>query len=268
MDTHSIREQMPALVRGHVPSNARTFKFAIYDGEPKRSTLGFYIDPDPFEGTVIARTDDAIIVKIGRTQFAVVDRHLATMDPCEGTRVRVEPYARHRFDSLRADTPETKTQYLADGSAYTAKTYVLGNAPAKLPVPRPDCPELAELINQLEQLPAPDGFRRITHLLVDAGARDFTLVDPTLANIIKTPPAISFTVTTAKFTGNVSILYDRGADVYRIELRQNGECVDRVDDVYFDDLGRVLERLLDDGAWRRIKVNALDERSARRRSAA
>src|SRR3546814_16881652 len=50
MDTQAIRAQMPTLVVGHVPSNVRSFKFNIFDGQPKVSTLGFHIDPKPFEG--------------------------------------------------------------------------------------------------------------------------------------------------------------------------------------------------------------------------
>ena len=101
-------------------------------------------------------------------------------------------------------------------------------------------------------------------MLVDAGARDFT--DPTPSKIIETPPAISFTVSTAKFEGRVTILYDRGGDTYVVELhRQNGESVelvDRHDEVYFDMLGEVLERLIDDGRWRQIDVSILDARPA------
>ncbi len=120
-------------------------------------------------------------------------------------------------------------------------------------------------------MPAPDRFRRITHMLVDAGARDFTWVDPTPSKIIETPPAISFTVSTAKFEGRVTILYDRGGDTYVVELhRQNGESVelvDRHDEVYFDMLGEVLERLIDDGRWRQIDVSILDAKAARKRQA-
>ncbi|HRY89917.1 MAG TPA: GTPase, partial [Rubrivivax sp.] len=65
MDTQAIRAQMPTLVVGHVPSNVRSFKFNIFDGQPKVSTLGFHIDPKPFEGKVIATTDEAIVVKTG-----------------------------------------------------------------------------------------------------------------------------------------------------------------------------------------------------------
>ncbi len=52
----------------------------------------------------------------------------------------------------------------------------------------------------MEESPAPDRYhRRITHLLVDAGARDFTWADPLPKQIIAMPPAIAFTVVTAQF---------------------------------------------------------------------
>lgn len=131
----------------------------------------------------------------------VLDRSRVTEEPDEGAKVQVEPYARRRFDGLRADTPEERTEYTHDGQPYKLQTFVLGSAPAKLPVPQPRCLELQQLIEQLETLPAPDGYRRITHLLVDAGACDFTWVDPLPKDIIATPPAISFNVATAKFQG-------------------------------------------------------------------
>lgn len=260
MDTQAIRAQMPTLVRGHVPSNVRRFTFNIFDGQPKVSTLGFHIDPKPFEGKVIAKTDEAIVVKTGRAEFVVLDRSLVTEEPEEGAKVQVEPYARRRFDGLRADTPEESTEFTADGQPYTVKRYVLGSAPAKLPIPEPRCPELQALIQQLEQMPAPDGFRRITHMLVDAGARGFTWVDPLPDDIIKTPPAIGFTVSSAKFQGHVTVLYERGDDLYAVELRRDGELVARVDEVFFDTLGETLERLIDDGNWRLIRVQRLSGR--------
>jgi hypothetical protein len=260
MNTQAIRAQMPSLVSGHVPRNIRTFKFNIFDGQPKVSTLGFHIDPKPFEGKVIAKTDEAIVVKTGRAEFAVLDRELVTAVPDEGTKVQVQPYARRRFDGMRADTPEEKTQYTGDGRPYVVTTHILGSAPAKLPIPQPRCPELQDLINQLEQLPAPDGFRHITHLLVDAGARDFTCVDPLPNDIITTPPAIGFTVATAKFQGQVTILYERGDDLYAVELRRDEELVERVDEVFFDMLGATLERLIDDGSWRQIRVAVVSGR--------
>lgn len=260
MDIQAIRAQMPNLVRGHVPSKVRSFKFNIFDGQPKVSALGLQLDPKPFEGKVIARTDEAIVVKTGRAEFAVLDRALVTEVPDEGAKVQVEPYARRRFDGQRADTPEERTELTADGQPYTVQTFVLGAAPAKLPIPEPRCPELQELIQQMEQLPAPDGFRRITHMLVDAGARDFTWVDPLPRDIIETPPAIGFTVATAKFQGRVTVLYERGLDLFAVELHRDGQLVKRVEAVFFDSLGETLEQLLDDGNWRRIRVQRLSSR--------
>ncbi|WP_413730168.1 GTPase [Sodalis sp. RH22] len=257
MDHSTIRAQMPTLVDGHIPSNVRSFRFNIFDGQPKVSTLGFYIDPKPFEGKVIARTDEAIVIKTGRAEFAVLDRALVTEVPAQGVKVRVEPYARRRFDGLRADTPEERTEFAANGQPYTMKTFMLGSAPAKLPVPEPRCPELQALIQQLEELPAPDHYRRITHLLVDAGARDFAWVDPLPKDIIATPPAISFTVSTAKFEGRITVLYERTDDLYALELRRGEKLVERVDEIYFDLLGETLERLIDDGTWKHIKVEVI-----------
>src|SRR3546814_1992185 len=103
-------------------------------------------------------------------------------------------------------------------------------------------------------------------MLVDAGARDFTWVDPKPSKIIETPPAISFTTSTAKFKGRVTVLYDRGGDAYVVELHRDGELVDRYDEVYFDMLGAVLERLIDDGRWRLIDVSVIDTKDPRQRS--
>ncbi|MGZ7154055.1 hypothetical protein ACXWOD_11225, partial [Streptococcus pyogenes] len=78
-----------------------------------------------------------------------------------------------------------------------------------------------------------------------AGARDFTVVDPSPRNIIATPPAIGFTVASAKFQGRVTVLYERGLDLYAVELHRNSNLVERVDEVSFDELGQALERLID-----------------------
>ncbi|MBF3412644.1 GTPase [Burkholderia pseudomallei] len=264
MDHAALRTQLPALVGPFLPRNVRSFKYRIYDDQPAVSAMGFVIDPQPFEGKVIAKTENALIVQIARAQFAVVDRHLANNDPEEGTKVAVTPYARHHFDGTRLDAPVEETRQTADGQTYTVQSVILGGSTTKLPVPTPQCPELAALIEQLEQLPAPDRFRRISHLMVDAGARDFTCVDPEPEDIVATPPSISFSVDTAKCDGRVTVLYDRGLDAYAIELHQVGALVERVDEVYVDMLGEVLERLIDDGHWRAIRIDVMAQPSRKR----
>ena len=69
---------------------------------------------------------------------------------------------------------------------------------------------------------------------------------------------------TAKFQGRVTVLYERGDDLYAVELHRDGELVERVDEVFFDDLGNTLERLIDDGSWRQIRVSTV-QKPARRK---
>ncbi|EPG8489536.1 hypothetical protein L4O28_001671 [Pseudomonas aeruginosa] len=59
--------------------------------------------------------------------------------------------------------------------------------------------------------------------------------------------------------------YDRAGDTYVVELHRHDELVDRHDEVYFDMLGEVLERLIDDGRWRLIDVSVIDAKTTKRR---
>lgn len=262
MDRTLLRNQLPALIGGHLPRNARNFSYRIYDGQTRVSALGIPIDPEPFQGTVITKTDEALIIKTGRISFAAVDRQLATLDPEPGTKVQVVPYARRNFEGVRLDAPKQETQVI-EGRSYTISTCTLGRSTVKLPLPAPRCPELADLIQQLEALPAPDGYRTISILLVDARARDFSSIDPDpeSGNIIATPPAVIFHVVTDKFSGQAAVIYDRGLDLYVVELRRNGDVVERIEQVDFSSLGRTLEELIDDGNWRRIQVTALEKKT-------
>src|SRR3546814_5129994 len=85
---------MPSLVAGHVPRNVRSFKYRVFDDQPQSSTQGFAIDPQPFDGKVVAATDDAIVVKLKPSEFAVLDPNLVTSVPSEGAKVRVQQIGR------------------------------------------------------------------------------------------------------------------------------------------------------------------------------
>ncbi len=110
MDHALIRSQMPTLVAGHVPRNARSFKFNVYDGTPQKTMLGFAADPIPFQGKVIAVTDDAIVVKVKPTQIAVVDRHLSLLFQRSSKWKSFVCASPLRWPARR--TPREKTEYL------------------------------------------------------------------------------------------------------------------------------------------------------------
>lgn len=121
----------------------------------------------------------------------------------------------------------------------------------------PRCPYLADLVEQLESMPTPDGLRTIANMLVDAKAREIEIVDPDDEHLIATPPEISFAVDTSKFSGRIAILYDRGYDLYVVELRIDGTVVTRIEEVDVTSLAEVVTDLIDDGEWQRIHVEIL-----------
>jgi hypothetical protein len=245
---------------GLLPKNRVNFSFCVLDNTLLRGMLG-NVDPKPCEGRVIAKNDDAfIMLSADRKDIRVVDRSLATRDPEVGDTVRATPYARRDFDGYCVTGPKPETRTAADGTAYTMVSTVLGGSgrEVKLPVPKAECHELRSLIGLLETERLPDGFRMLTHMLADAGARDFEAIDPKPEDIIRTPPAVAFSVNTKKHCGRVRVFYNRCIDSFGVELLKDGQRTYFDDCIFFDELGQHLHGLIDDGAWNRIDVDLIE----------
>jgi len=246
-------------VAGHLPKNRRNFTFAVLDNMPLQGTFG-KLDARPCEGKVIVVNDDAFIVlSPDKKDIRVVDRRLATCVPEIGDTVRVLPYRRCDFEGFCVSDSKPEICTMDDGSTYTVNRMVLGGngRDVKLPVPKAECHELKSLIELMETAPLPDGFRMLMHMLVDSKARDFSIVDPKPKDIIKTPPAVLFTVETSKHCGQVRVFYNRGLDSFGIELLQDGLQTYFNDSVFFDELTHRLYELIDDGTWNRIDVEVI-----------
>lgn len=258
MNRESLRASLPMLVAHAIPRNARRIHCSYFDDQPLRNAFGLRIDPQPAEGRVVALTDEAFIVKTGRTNFVAVDRVLATESPGIGDKVRVTPYIRRDFAGERLDAPKRESRQTPDGQSYAVTTVTLGGNTLRIPLPAaPGCPYLADLVEQLEIMPTPDGLRTVANMLVNAKASEIELVDPDDEHLFTTPPEISFAVDTGKFSGRIAILYDRGYDLYVVELRAGGSVVTRIDAVDVTSLTEVVTDLIDDGEWRRIRVEIL-----------
>jgi hypothetical protein len=263
MDRQAIRTQLPGLVKEHLPNNARTFNFRVYDGTPTENALGFYVDPKPFEGKVIAVTAVAIVVKTARTEFAVIDASLASQIPDVGAQVCVTPYFRRDFQGNRLDQQKEHQHIAANGELCTTRVIEIGGNKLNLPLHAIRCEFLSDMKGQLETLKAPDGFRTIANMLADARASDFTIVDPVDDEaLVATPPEISCAVQSEKFRGRVALVYDAVGDLYRVELRDGANVIYRVDDEDFTSVGATLERLIDDGRWRRIQIQPVQRHKA------
>lgn len=263
MDQQAIRKTLSAIVATHIPRNCRKYYSRYYDSRPMVTALGIGVDPKPCEGKVIAITDEAVIVKSGRTNFEVVDLSLVSQVPDVGAKVIVTPYCRLDFNGERPDKPNRVEHKREDGTSCFTTTVVIGSPRVKLPLGDLICPYLVDLREQIETLLATDGFRTIANILVDAKATDFTAVDPDEDDILGTPPTISCNVSTEKNMGRLSIIYDRPSDLYVVELRDDDKCFWRETDVDFTSLAASIEKAIDDGTWRTIKIEVITPPSKR-----
>ncbi|MCL1861904.1 MAG: GTPase [Proteobacteria bacterium] len=249
------KDNVMRLVGGQLPKNRKQFYLKVLDNSLQQGMFG-YFDPEPREGKVIFSNDEAFIM-LDNKNICVVDRSLVTFDPETGDTVQVRAYARRDFDGYCVTGPKPETRTMSNGTTYVVESTILGGRAVKLPVPEAKCYELKSLIELLETDRLPDGFRHLTHMLVDAQARDFEIVDPVPDDIFRTPPAVSFSVNTRKHCGRVRVFYNRGLDSFGIELLQDGERTYFDDYVLFNELGTRLHDLIDDGAWNRIDVDLI-----------
>lgn len=263
LDRDQVQSSLAQIIRPLIPRNCSRYQYRFCELLPQPNAFGFCSDPQPFTGKVVFINEVFILVKRAKTrnEFVIVDTTYVDVMPELNDQVEITPYARHDFNGKRIDEPEKEIQTLADGTQYTVTKMVLGGKTTTLPLPiskeQLQSPELLALIEQLENLPAPDGFRLISHLLVDAGASDFTINDPDTLNT-DTPPSISFSVSNQKFQGKIAIVYDRGSDTYSLWLYPaTGNQPTEIDNVYFDELGIRLAEAIDDFTWQVIRVKAL-----------
>jgi len=267
----SAEAWLRTVVGKHLSSTARTYKRQILNGEASHSSaLGFQFDPKPFEGKVVDENETWLLVKEGRKSiFLVILKTILDNVPKPGNKVRITPYARKRFDGERLDAPVN----VDISRGYTCSTYILGERVSKLPVDKEtlNTVYLSQMVEQLEVLPAPDGVRTITQMLIDAGANrePMQINDPTMSAMSKDNlPYIMFRVSTMKHDGYVKMLYIVGADVYSMQaLDMDKNVIDEKEQVYFDDLGIIIQEMVDDGQWKIAKVEILGKSPSRKSAA-
>jgi hypothetical protein len=254
------RAFLQSIAWNHLPSTTRRYSFVTYTGEPSMNALGIQADLSPQEGKVVEVTDDWIVLKKGRAaEFFITARSLVTSVPNIGATVRITPYARRDFNGVRLDNPKVEDR----GNGVTVRTITIGNSVSKIPVDKASiqCPELLEMIRQLEELESPDGVRRLSQILVDAGAwkKRVEYKDPAHQEILSMPPTLRFRVESGKHTGYVDVVYDRGFDFYKIRLIEDISLnvTKEYVDVDFTSLGDFLIDAIDDGQWKLATVEVL-----------
>jgi hypothetical protein len=270
MDREHAKALFRAVAGRHLPSNARRYSYLTVDAEPPvNAMLGCKADYKPIAGKVVDAIDGAIVVKTARTDFALVSHEILPFIPDVGSTVRITPYARRLFDGSRLDAPLVEHQTLENGLKIQTRTIRLGDNRTPLPVQAERSTYLQDLIRQIEEMKAPDGFRTVAQMLVDANATAFMVVDPSdNDDIIATRPEISFSVCTSRFKGRVSVVYWRVPDLYHVHFAPESGQSEEVADVDFMSLGGVLCDRIDDGEWRMAKVEIERKSSGQRKGKA
>ena len=267
-----IKSMMPSLVAGHVPRNVRSFKYRVFDDQPLSSTLGFAIDPQPFDGKG-GRCDRRCHRRQAQT-FRVRGARSQPGDhgSCrrrQGACPTLCPSSLRR--TARGHAGGHHREDFGRHAVHHHEAHPRLGAGPSCPFPRRSAWSWAS---------SSSSWKRCRPLIASGASPTcwWMPVPATSPGSIPRPPRSSrprrrsaSRSRPVKFEGRVTIPHDRGGDTHVVELhRQNGESVelvDRHDEVYFDMLGEVLERLIDDGRWRQIDVSILDAKAARKRQA-
>lgn len=256
------KEQAKAWLQGlvgkHLPANVRRFKVQVYHAEASINALGLQTDLHPAEGRLVEIGEDWVAIKTARTEFFVCKKSLMESVPELGATVRVTPYARRQFDGTRLDTPKEE-----DYGGHKMMILKIGERISPIPLDKQTLKSthLKAMIQQVEELPAPDGVRTIAQMLIDSGASSEPVYfeDPLDADCIEPPPTLEFRVTSEKWNGYLQVIYERAMDYYRVQLTEpsKAEVVTEIKDVDFTSLGEVIANLVDDDRWRIAKVEVL-----------
>lgn len=253
LDENALKEKLPTILSQYVARNIENIYYDLVDLTLKASQRGM-VEIKPFEGKVVTYTDEVMVIQKNKDHFSIVDLTYVTRKPEVGKKVKVIPYSQCHFDGSRVDG------YRVEKKGSCEITHLKYGDTTKIPVPVADikCPQLLEMIYQIENIPAPTGIRNVVHILVDAKATNFTFNDPKPNKIIDSPPFLMCQVETSKFNGLVKIIYDRCLDAYNIALINNGEIVLAADYVLCNEVGSVLEQLIDDKSWQKIEIQVIE----------
>lgn len=233
---------------------ARQYRYRLcFPHKPGQGILGQSIDYKPVNGKVLLVSDsaDCYVVQEGRKMlFVAFSLENAGTKPALGDVVQVVPYERRRFDGSRL----SDLQRDEDG-AYLIELSGISRLPNK---PEKCSDFLSNMIDQIERIRV-DGRRTIAQMLIDAGACGYPVIyrdldDSEPSHLL---PKITFGIKSAKFQGSLSVILDRAADAYLIELTDpSGTVVDTIES-YFDNMGEVMADAVDDHCWVKDRVTIL-----------
>ncbi|MEO0566543.1 MAG: hypothetical protein AAF066_02345 [Pseudomonadota bacterium] len=234
-----------------LPKNVRRVKWSTISANADRNALGLLCDAKEASGKIVHLDDTLLVLKAKPSVYCLVDMSLIPkyQTLVLGSKVTLSPYKRKSLvDGLALDAPRVRDNGV--------RSVIIGETQTRLPE-RPSEGYLADLADQLEALPMPDGYRTIANALADWQATDFTWVqdDKTITYVLR------FTMTAPTYTGPMKIIYDRACDTYslRYDAPGSGKCdpsLPQVTDIHFDELAGHLSHIAgDQDSWCLVTVS-------------
>lgn len=260
LNPKQVEETLRLLLAEYIDKHNCFVDWSIIDCTNINNKKGIYIDPLPFVGEIVEYSDQIMIVKTKATEYMAVALEYVTCKPKIGTKVVVTPYARRQFDGSRCDRYEAEVQGTECNKQYVIKRealYPMDNT--YFPTERPGTKSslFRQLIKCIQLLFAPHGLRNVVHVLVDANAKNFRFYDPAI-DYGGSYPYLQCDVDTSKFKGFEKIwIYPNGYE-FGISLGRDNLMLGTEVNISYEVLGEKLEELIDDGSWRKIEVEILD----------
>lgn len=239
----------------------KNYKFGIINSRPFKTSLGYRLDPKPFQGQIVGYSETFMVVELKPAVFRVVDLELVKNRPVIGTKVCVMPYERRNFAGKRIDEPQVETvcQATADGREVSIRRIKFGIESPTLPFDDETeiDPEITDLIQQIQHRLAPDGFRTLAQVLVDANANDFSCGSLLPNAVNDSLPSVKFKVKTTKFSGFVTIFYSHFFKAYGIAYQRACEADSKIWPIRLGSLCEKLVELIDDERWQVIRIRPI-----------
>jgi hypothetical protein len=257
----SRQDEAIAWLRDALPRNLEVrnqcFMLSIYTAEPHIDPKsGLHVDAGPEEGRILEVSDEWILMRNSQTALFVCARDLVQTVPTVGSMVRITPYGRRRFDGKRLDGSDTTSAIPGFSSIGRQWRSELPLNPSVL-----KSSSLRELVDQIECRRAPDGIRRLSQVLIDAGAstEPMSVMDLSAnSERASVRPSLQFRVHTEKVDGWLKIECIPTTNEYRLYLvAQDGELLRTLGPVSQDRLTSLIVEWIDDGKWRIAKVEVI-----------
>ncbi len=269
---------LSTIVGRYLGRGRRDFSFRLYEGEGITRTGEGMMFLSPAQGEVVGVSPDFIAVRTGDTRFDVITADSLEQAVAMGQHVKLRYYDMRRFDGSRVSTDLDALEDTSEPSALADVLRVrwpITWPGRQLPpamrlgaalMPAAQTRAMSTLVEALEAQMC-DSLRNVPCLLVDAGARQVRIHEVPAEMLFGKPvpgsglATVAVTVRTRRFAGTVEITYDEVAGSFSVMLDSGaGPAASQTfPNLPAHEVARLLMERVDDGRWRLVRVEVMEQ---------